>query len=76
MVYNLSRLVKGNEEQIMSATAGLDRELLGLTSLEKILAWMQANELPFDRLDLVAQDEFCHDLFVPWQERWLIFGLT
>lgn len=76
MVYNLWRLVKGNESQIMSATINLDREWPGLTSLEKILTWMQANELPFDRLDLVAQDEFCHDLFIPWQDHWLIFGLT
>ncbi len=54
----------------------LDAELTGLTSLEKILAWMQANDLPLDQLDLIAQDEFCHDLFVPWQGGWLIFGLT
>ncbi|MBI3821554.1 MAG: hypothetical protein HY289_02620 [Planctomycetes bacterium] len=47
-----------------------------LTSLEKILAWMQANDVPLYHIDLVAQDEFCHDLYVPWQNRWLIFGLT
>jgi hypothetical protein len=51
-------------------------DLTSLTSVEKILAWMKANQLPLDRLDMVAQDEFCHDLFVPWQGRWLIFGLT
>ena len=53
-----------------------EHQLAHLTSVEKILAWMQANRLPLDQLDLVAQDEFCHDLFVPWQENWLIFGLT
>lgn len=47
-----------------------------LTSLEKILAWMQANNLPMTQLDLVAQDEFYHDLFIPWQDQWLVFGLT
>jgi hypothetical protein len=51
-------------------------DLANLTSLEKILTWMQANQLPLDQLDLIAQDEFCHDLFVPWQGRWLVFGLT
>lgn len=51
-------------------------EVDGLTSLEKILAWMQAHQLPLDQIDLVAQDEFCHELFVPWQGLWLIFGLT
>ncbi len=54
----------------------IDADVARLTSLEKILAWMQANQMPLDRLDLVAQDEFCHDLFVPWQGRWLIFSLT
>jgi hypothetical protein len=51
-------------------------DLAGLTSLERILAWMQANQLPLDQLDLIAQDEFCHDLFVPCEGRWLVFGLT
>ena len=53
-----------------------DADLLVLTSLERILDWMQAKQLPLDQLDMVAQDEFCHDLYVPWQDRWLIFGLT
>jgi hypothetical protein len=54
----------------------LDAELVALTSLENILVWMRANQLPLDQLDLVAQDEFCHDLYIPWQGRWLVFGLT
>ena len=51
-------------------------EFTELTSLEKILAWMQTNDLPMAQLDLIAQDEFCHELLVPWQGRWLVFGLT
>lgn len=47
-----------------------------LTSLEKILAWMQANDLPMTQLDLIAQDEFCHDMLIPYRDRWLVFGLT
>jgi hypothetical protein len=47
-----------------------------LTSLEKILAWMQATGVAMQNLDLIAQDEFCHDLLVPYQDRWLVFGLT
>jgi hypothetical protein len=54
----------------------IDAGIAGLTSLERILAWMQANQLPHDRLDLVAQDEYCHDLFVPWRDQWIVFGLT
>ena len=54
----------------------INADLAELTSLEKILAWMQANQLPMDQLDLIAQDEFCHELLVPWQRRWVVFGLT
>ena len=61
---------------VHAANVDVPAELAELTSLEKILNWMQANQLPLDRLDLLAQDEFCHDLFIPWQDRWLIFGLT
>lgn len=53
-----------------------DADFAELTSLEKILAWMQTNDLPMAQLDLIAQDEFCHDLLVSWQNRWLVFGLT
>lgn len=51
-------------------------EFAKFTSLEKILAWMQANDLPMTQLDLIAQDEFCHDLLIPYREQWLVFGLT
>jgi hypothetical protein len=47
-----------------------------LTSLEKILNWMQAEQIPAQQLDLIPQDEFCHDLLLPWQDGWLSFGLT
>jgi hypothetical protein len=51
-------------------------EMASLTSIEKILAWMQANGVPMDQLDLIAQDEFCHELLIPWQGQWIVFGLT
>ncbi len=47
-----------------------------LTSVERILAWMKENDLPMQELDLIAQDEFCHDMLVPWREQWIVFGLT
>ena len=47
-----------------------------LTSVEKVLAWMQANGIPMKRLDMIAQDEFTHDLLLPWRDGWLVFGLT
>lgn len=54
----------------------LDLDFSALTSLEKILTWMDANDVPMQQLDLIAQDEFSHDLLIPWQDRWLVFGLT
>jgi hypothetical protein len=33
--------------------------------------------MPLDGLDVLAQDEFSHDLLVPLPDgRWLAFGLT
>ena len=54
----------------------INADLAELTSLEKILAWMQANQLPMDQLDLIAQDEFCHEFLVQWKGQWVVFGLT
>jgi hypothetical protein len=56
----------------------LARQLAGVTSLEKILAWLQRENRPLDQLDLVAQDEYCHDLLVPLEPdpRWIVFGMT
>jgi len=49
-----------------------------LTSLEKILVWMSAIKLDLASIDLVAQDEFSHDLIVPLPEdaQFVVFGLT
>jgi hypothetical protein len=77
IVYNLGITVKGNAKRCtMLFDTSLNHELAGLTSLEKILAWMQTKQLPMEKIDLIAQDEFCHDLYVPWQGNWLVFGLT
>lgn len=46
----------------------------GFTSVSHVLAWLGR---PAAGLDVVAQDEFCHDLVVPLPDgRWLAFGLT
>ena len=49
---------------------------LKLTSVDKVLAWMQTHGIPMRDMDLIAQDEFTHDLLVAWQGRWIAFGLT
>ena len=53
-----------------------DADWTHLTSVEKVLAWMKDENVPMRELDMIAQDEFTHDLLVPWQGRWLAFALT
>lgn len=51
-------------------------DLAPLTSLEKILVWMKEQSLDLGVIDLIAQDEFSHDLLVPVAGRYAVFGLT
>ena len=48
----------------------------GLRTLEHILDWIKRDGLSFASLDMVTQDEFCHDLLVPVGPDWLAFGMT
>ncbi len=64
-------------QQLAAAEPDLARELTGFTSLEHVLAWMQRRGLPATGLDVVAQDEYCHDLLLPLPDgRWLAFAMT
>lgn len=55
----------------------LANELGSVTSLEKLLGWLQQREITLDRIELVAQDEFSHDLMIPLPYgQWLAFGVT
>lgn len=61
----------------MTPDEALVREVEALGSLERVLGWMQSRGLSLAAMDLVAQDEFCHDLLVPLPDgRWLGIGLT
>lgn len=48
----------------------------GFRTLEHILDWMKEEGLSFSSLDMVAQDEYCHDLLMPLGDDWLVFGMT
>jgi hypothetical protein len=61
---------------IDAASSNRPGEWSTLTSLEKILNWMKAQGVPATQIDIIAQDEYCHDLLVPWQDGWLVFGMT
>lgn len=46
--------------------------------LEQVLAWMRERGLDLGGIDVIAQDEFSHDLLVPLGAtgRSLVFGMT
>ena len=52
--------------------------LATVTSLEKVLAWLSSAGVALGHLDLITQDEYSHDLLVPWEAegQWLVFGMT
>jgi hypothetical protein len=51
-------------------------EIAGFRTLEHILDWMKRGGHSFASLDMVTQDEFCHDLLMPIGSDWLVFGMT
>jgi hypothetical protein len=48
----------------------------GFRTLEHILDWLKRDSHSFADLDMVTQDEFCHDLLMPVGPDWLAFGMT
>jgi hypothetical protein len=56
----------------------LAAEVATFLTLEHVLNWMKQRSLPLGTLDLVTQDEFCHDVLIPLPEapRHLVFGIT
>ena len=48
------------------------------TTLEHILHWLPSEGVNLATLDMVTQDEYCHDLFFPLPDttEWLVFGMT
>jgi hypothetical protein len=54
----------------------LAADIAGFRTLEHILDWMKREGHSFATLDMVTQDEFCHDLLMPIGPDWLVFGMT
>jgi hypothetical protein len=56
----------------------LASELSTLLNLEYALGWIRRRGLSLAALDLVAQDEFSHDLLIPLAAGgpWIVFGVT
>ena len=51
-------------------------EIAAFRTLEHILDWMKQKGHSFANLDMVTQDEFCHDLLMPIGSDWPVFGMT
>ncbi len=56
------------------------REFESHVSLQDLLRWAQVQPegalIPGVIAELVIQDEFTHDLIVPWQGLFLVYGTT
>jgi hypothetical protein len=66
--------------QVSSLTAAdpiLGGQVSGLRNLEGILDWAPTAGVAMSGVDLVQQDEYSYDLFLPLADaRWLVFGVT
>ena len=53
-------------------------EVAAFHNLENILDWMGKKGLSLGTIDVIQQDEYCHDLLIPLEPagRHLVFGMT
>ncbi len=63
---------------ILTATdPALGEQVAGLRNLEGILGWAPTTGVAMSGVDLVQQDEYSYDLYLPLPDaRWLVFGVT
>jgi hypothetical protein len=55
----------------------LGAQVAKLANLEAILKWAPSAGIPFSGIDLVQQDEYSYDLFLPLPDtRWIVFGVS
>ena len=67
--------------QQLEALATLDptlgAQVTPLRNLEAILKWEPGIGIAFAGIDLVQQDEYSYDLYLPLPDsRWLVFGVS
>jgi hypothetical protein len=56
--------------------AALKTELEGLSILQDVIRWGFSQSPPNDVADVVIQDEFTHDVVLPWRDVFLVFDTT
>jgi hypothetical protein len=55
----------------------LGEQISPLRNLEAILKWATATGIAFRDIDLVQQDEYSYDLYLPLPDsRWLVYGVS
>ena len=54
----------------------IEREVLPLRSLEHVVRWAFSRTPPSKVADVVVQDEYTHDVVIPWREVHLVFDTT
>ena len=62
--------------ELKSSHWAVGDKIANFRTLEHILDWMKREGHSFASLDMVTQDEFCHDLIMPIGSDWLVFGMT
>ncbi len=62
---------------LVSRDSALGAQVAPLRNLEAILKWAPGVGIPFAGIDLVQQDEYSYDLYLPLPDaRWLVFGVS
>ena len=54
----------------------LARAVAGQTTLERALEWGRAARPPLAVESILTQDEYTHDLLVPYEGRYLVYDTT
>ena len=63
--------------ELSTADPALGEHVARQRNLETILNWAPAAGVPLAGIDLVQQDEYSYDLFLPLPDsRWLVFEVT
>lgn len=63
--------------ELIVADPALGGQVAGLANLEAVLKWTPTAGIDFAGIDLLQQDEYCYDLYLPLPGgRWLVFGVT
>ncbi len=62
---------------LCAADPALGEQVAPLRNLEAILKWAPGAGVTFAGIDLVQQDEYSYDLYLPLPDaRWLVFGVS